>query len=48
MYLQEIKNDLFGKDVIAIEVYPKQDQFWDGSNTYHIWTWKTLEVPNLM
>lgn len=47
MDLQEIKNDLFGEDVVAIEVYPKQSDFRNGSNTYHIWAWYGIEAPNL-
>jgi hypothetical protein len=45
--IQEIKNDLLGEDVVAIEVFPKQCDFVNGSNTYHIWTWDGIEVPNL-
>jgi hypothetical protein len=47
MDMQEIKNDLWGEDVIAIEVYPKQSDFKNGSNTYHLWTWSGIYVPNL-
>ena len=47
MDLQEIKNDLFGEDAIAIEIYPKKSDFKNGSNTYHIWTWEGITVPNL-
>lgn len=48
MDMQEIKNDLWGEDTIAIEVYPKQENFKNGSDTYHLWTWEGIEVPNLM
>lgn len=47
MDLLEIKNDLLGKETIAIEVYPKLSDFKNGSNTYHIWTWVGINVPNL-
>ncbi len=47
MDMQQIKNDLLGKDVIAIEVYPKSDDFKNGSNTYHLWSWEGMAVPNL-
>ena len=47
MVIQEIKNDLLGKDVIAVEIFPKQSDFIDGSNTYHLWTWDGISVPNL-
>jgi hypothetical protein len=47
MDIQQIKNDILGVDVIAIEIYPKQAEFINGSNTYHIWTWEGISVPNL-
>ena len=47
MDMQEIKNDLWGHDVVAVEVYPKQEDFQNGSNTYHLWTWDGIVVPNL-
>jgi hypothetical protein len=46
--MQEIKNDLFGENVIAIEVYPRQQDYVNGTaNVYHIWTWDGISVPNL-
>jgi|WetSurMetagenome_2_1015567.scaffolds.fasta_scaffold522623_2 hypothetical protein len=50
MDMQEIKNDLFGEGVVAVEVYPAASSFKDGSNTYHLWTWEGLwlETPNLL
>ena len=47
MDMQEIKNDLWGEDTVAVEVYPKQHDFKNGSNTYHLWTWNNIMVPNL-
>lgn len=47
MDLQEIKNTLMGKNATAIEVYPPDDDFVNGSNTYHLWSWQGMEVPNL-
>ncbi|MFX0132990.1 MAG: hypothetical protein ACFFDN_05020 [Candidatus Hodarchaeota archaeon] len=49
MDLQEIKNDIFGENVVAIEIYPNQNNFRNGSNTYHLWTWNDIEneMPNL-
>ena len=46
MDLQEIKNDLFGDDVVAVEIYPRKSDFTDGSNTYHLWAW-AHRTPNL-
>ncbi len=47
MDLQEIKDNLFGEDIIAIQVFPKKEDFLDGSNTYHLWTLKDVDIPNL-
>ena len=47
MILQEIKNDLLGIDVIAVEVFPKDSDFVNNSHTYHLWTWTGITVPNL-
>lgn len=38
----------FGEDIIAVEVYPKKADFKNGSNTYHLWTWDEIKVPNLI
>ena len=48
MLLQEIKNDLWGPGVVAIEVYPKQKDLRNNRNTYHLWTWEGITVPNLV
>lgn len=34
---QRIKNELFGDERIAIEVYPKESELVDAANMYHIW-----------
>lgn len=47
MDLLEIKNDLWGKDVIAVEVYPKQSNLRNNRNTYHLWTWDGIVTPDL-
>lgn len=47
MDLQQIKSDILGKNTIAIEIYPKESDFCNGSNTYHLWTWKEIKVLNL-
>jgi hypothetical protein len=48
MDLQEIKNDLFGEDIPAVEIFPKKDDLCNGSNTSHLWAWKDIEIPNLV
>lgn len=47
MDMQEIKNDLWGEWTVAVEVCPKQSDFKNGSNTYHLWSWESISVPNL-
>ena len=34
MDLQEIKNDLLGEDVVAVEIFPKKADFKDGSKIF--------------
>lgn len=34
---QRIKNELFGVDRIAVEVFPAETQLVDEANMYHIW-----------
>jgi hypothetical protein len=45
--LQEIKNDLLGEDVEAVEVFPKKCDLLNGANVYHLWTWDGIVLPNL-
>lgn len=41
-----IKNELFGEDRFAIEVYPKQDNLIDVTDTYHLWVFnKKYDMP---
>ena len=41
-----IKNELFGEDRFAIEVYPKQEYLVDGTDTYHLWVFgKKYDMP---
>ena len=41
-----IKNELFGEDRFAIEVYPKFKNLVDVTDTYHLWVFdKKLEMP---
>lgn len=34
---QMIKNELFGNEMVAIEIYPKQSELIDDDNVYHLW-----------
>ena len=44
---QSIKNEFLGSEVVAIEVFPKVSDYVDNSNTYHLFSWKDMEIPNL-
>jgi hypothetical protein len=46
-HIQQIKDDLLGTDTIAIEVYPRKSDIVDYSNSYHLWTWNGIKVPDL-
>lgn len=34
---QRIKNEIFGDECIAVEVFPKKSELVDHANLYHIW-----------
>ena len=34
---QQIKNELLGEDIEAVELYPKQSRVVDAANQYHLW-----------
>lgn len=34
---QEIKNELFGRDRVAVEVFPDENKLVDVTDTYHLW-----------
>lgn len=41
-----IKNELFGENRFAIEVYPKQDRLVDVADVYHLWVFnKKYDMP---
>lgn len=35
--MQRIKNELAGKDRVAVEVYPSEETLVDQANNYHLW-----------
>jgi hypothetical protein len=42
----QIKNELFGENRFAIEVYPKQKNLVDVCDVYHLWVFdKKLDMP---
>ena len=43
---QEIKDELFGKNRVAIEVYPKENRLVDSADVYHLWVFdKKFDLP---
>lgn len=47
--LQDVKDEVLGRNVAAVQIFPRSDDLVDGSNTYHLWTWDCIEdqLPNL-
>lgn len=42
----QIKNELFGENRFAVEVYPKQKNLVDVSDVYHLWVFdKKVDMP---
>lgn len=42
---QEIKNELFGKESVGIEVFPKESELVNQSSMYHLWILHEVELP---
>lgn len=43
---QRIKNEIFGHDRTAVEVFPETSKLIDQGNLYHIWVLpKDMELP---
>ena len=43
---QQIKDELFGKNRTAVEVYPKEDRLVDVADVYHLWVFdKKFNLP---
>ena len=43
---QQIKNELFGENRVAVEVFPKQDMLVDVCDVYHLWVFdKKIDLP---
>ena len=45
---QEIKNQLVGEEVVAIEVYPKKSEVTDTANMYHLWVFEAGYSPKVL
>lgn len=37
---QKIKNELFGKERVAVEVFPRESELVDEANMYHLWVFQ--------
>lgn len=43
---QQIKDELFGEDRVAVEVYPKSKRLIDTCDVYHLWVFdKKFDLP---
>lgn len=42
---QRIKNEIFGKEAVAIEVFPKESELVDQANMYHLWVLHNFNLP---
>lgn len=45
--IQNIKNDVFGYDAIAIEYYPPQNEVVDQAHIYWIWIFPDGVIPKM-
>ena len=45
-HFQQIKNDVFGDEREALELYPAESRVVDTANEYHLWVWtKDSQIP---
>lgn len=42
---QRIKNEIFGEEAVAIEVFPAESNKVDQANMYHLWVLHEYELP---
>ncbi len=45
--MQQIKNYFIGAEQIAVQVFPRTSDYIDNTNTYHLFSWPDMDVPNL-
>jgi hypothetical protein len=45
---QDIKNQIAGDEVVAIEVYPEKSKLVDTANIYHLWVFKDGYSPKVV
>lgn len=49
--IQKVKNEIFGKEAIGIEYYPKESELVDVANIYWLWIFKDethLPIPIIL
>jgi len=44
---QEIKDQIAGEDVVAIEIYPEKSKVTDTANMYHLWVFEKGYGPRV-
>ena len=44
MLKQKIKNEIFGDEYIALEVFPRESELVDEANMYHLWVFKNTKL----
>ena len=44
-HFQQIKNQLLGEEVEAVEIYPAESRVVDAANQYHLWARPGVRVP---
>ncbi len=43
--MQRIKNEIFGKETVAVEYYPKESELVNEKNIYWMWIFNNNELP---
>jgi len=46
--IQDIKNEIFGKESEAVEFYPKESELVDDHNIYWIWIFPENHLPKII
>lgn len=46
--IQDIKNQIFGDEVEAVEYYPKESELFDVANVYWIWIFHEYKLPKYL
>jgi hypothetical protein len=45
--MQDIKNEFIGRESAAIQIFPKESDYINNTNSYHIFSWDNMDIPNL-